>query len=428
MPAGKKNLKSRKFFEEACQLMPGGVNSPVRACKNVHAEPLFIDKAHGSHLWDVDGNEYIDYVLSWGPLLLGHAEQSVTEALEKTALNGTSFGAPCPAEVTLAQLVVDAVPGVEMLRMVNSGTEATMSAIRLARGITKKSYILKFIGCYHGHADSFLIEAGSGVATFEITGTPGIPQGVSKDTLLAPYNDCEAVKEIFSKFGKNLAAVIVEPVAANMGLVLPETNFLSTLSDLCVKNGSLLIFDEVITGFRLSYGGAQERFSITPDLTTLGKIIGGGLPVGCFGGRKEFMKHIAPQGEIYQAGTLSGNPLAMAAGIATLKKLKNKDYQILETRVKKFSNELEQILRNKNLPAQVPTIASMFSIFFNENPVHNFDDAKKSDANLYEKFYKYMRLNGIYLAPSPFETGMVSFAHTDKDFEITLEKVSDFNP
>lgn len=416
--------RSSELYHEACKLMPGGVNSPVRSCQNVDSEPLFIARASGSHLFDVDGHEFIDYVLSWGPMLLGHAAPPVTEALLAAVPKGTSYGAPCPGEVELASAVIDAVPGIEMVRMVNSGTEATMSALRLARAVTGRDKVVKFIGCYHGHADAFLAAAGSGVATLSIPGTPGVPAQVVKDTLLAPYNDIDAVEALFAEYGKEIAAVFVEPVAANMGLVLPMPGFLQGLRLLCDTYGSLLVFDEVITGFRLAYGGAQARFKIGPDLTTLGKIIGGGLPVGCFGGKRKYMEQVAPSGNVYQAGTLSGNPLAMAAGIATLERLKTENYENLQTRTAKFATSLAEVLKAKNVPVQVPTIASMFSIFFNENPVHNFAAAKASDANLYTTFYKQMRAQGIYLAPSPFETGMVSFAHSDEDFQKTLEAAS----
>ncbi|MBD5642182.1 MAG: glutamate-1-semialdehyde 2,1-aminomutase [Desulfovibrio sp.] len=416
--------RSSELYYEACRLMPGGVNSPVRACQNVDSLPLFIDRASGSHLFDVDGCEYIDYVLSWGPMLLGHADPAVTQALLEAVPKGTSYGAPCPGEVELAAAVIAAVPGMEMARMVNSGTEATMSALRLARAVTGRDKLVKFIGCYHGHSDSFLAAAGSGVATLSIPGTPGVPDHVVKDTLLAPYNDIDAVEELFREHGKEIAAVIVEPVAANMGLVLPVPGFLDSLRKLCDTFGALLIFDEVITGFRLAYGGAQARFGIDPDLATFGKIIGGGLPVGCFGGKRKYMEQVAPSGDVYQAGTLSGNPLAMAAGIATLKRLRTENYESLQDRTAKFAANLAAVLAAKNLPVQVPTIASMFSVFFNENPVHNFSEASASDARLYTKFYKQMRERGIYLAPSPFETGMISFAHSEADFQKTLEAAS----
>lgn len=412
--------KSRALYARACELMPGGVNSPVRACRNVQADPLFVESASGAHIRDVDGNEYVDFVLSWGPMLLGHANKDVTAALQKAVPGGTSYGAPCPAEVELAELVIAAVPSLEMVRMVNSGTEATMSALRLARGVTRRNKVVKFTGCYHGHADPFLAAAGSGVATFSIPGTPGVPDAVVQDTILAPYNNLEAAALAFSRYGDDIAAVIVEPVAANMGLVLPLPGFLDGLRRLCDEYRALLIFDEVITGFRLAYGGAQERFGIKPDLTTMGKIIGGGLPVGCFGGSKKIMEHVAPAGEVYQAGTLSGNPLAMTAGIATLMQLKKANYKALEQRTAAFANELKHTLAIKGVPVQVPSIASMFSVFFCEEPVANFEQASGCDQELFRKFYDQMRKQGIYLAPSSFETGMVSFAHTEEDFQRAL--------
>lgn len=412
---------SHELFREARELMPGGVNSPVRACRNVDAEPIFIDRAKGAYLFDVDGNEYLDFVMSWGPLLLGHADPDVTAAIKAAVARGSSFGAPCPAEVALARLVTEAVPGVEMLRMVNSGTEAAMSAVRLARGVTGRDKIVKFIGCYHGHGDSFLAAAGSGVATFSLPGTPGVTDAVAGDTLLAEYNDLDAVAELFKAWGENIAAIIVEPVAANMGLVLPSPGFLEGLRKLADSYGALLIFDEVITGFRAAFGGAQARFGIKPDLSVFGKIIGGGLPVGCFGGKRELMVKIAPEGDIYQAGTLSGNPLAMAAGIATLQKLRCLEYDALESRVAAFCRELSSIMAEKGIPAQIPAFASMFAIFFTTEPVNDFRDAKKCDQKLYAKFYRQMRQRGIYLAPSAFETGMCSFAHTKADFARTLE-------
>ena len=412
---------SIKLFEKACNFIPGGVNSPVRACHNVDSVPVFIDHAKGGHIFDIDGKEYIDFVLSWGPMILGHADESVSKSLEKAVLSGTSYGAPCPDEVLLAEEVISCMPSLEMVRMVNSGTEATMSALRLARAVTGKQKLLKFIGCYHGHADPFLAAAGSGVATFSIPGTPGVSPSVVSDTLLAPYNDLDTVKKCFDKYGSDIAAIIVEPIAANMGLVLPKDGFLEGLREITKKYNSLLIFDEVITGFRVGLGGAQKRFNIDPDLTTFGKIIGGGLPVGAFGGKSEYMKKIAPVGEVYQAGTLSGNPLAMAAGLATIKKLKTMDYNALEKKTEKFANELEKILKSLNVPVQVVNIASMFCIFFGEHKINDFSDVLKCDQKLFTTFYKHMRKSGIYLAPSAFETGMVSFAHTDEDFDRALE-------
>lgn len=412
---------SCELFEEARRLIPGGVNSPVRACRNVDSLPLFIDHAHGSRLFDVDGAEYIDFVLSWGPLILGHTEVSVTAAIAAAAVKGSSFGAPCPGEVELAEEIVGALPSVEMIRMVSSGTEAAMTALRLARAVTGRDKALKFIGCYHGHADPFLAAAGSGVATLAIPGTPGIPSHVTGDTLLCQYNDLEAAAEIFSRHGGDIAAVIVEPVAANMGLVPPLPGFLDGLRQLCSSHGSLLIFDEVITGFRLAYGGAQQRFAIDPDLTVLGKIIGGGLPAACVAGKRKYMQRLAPEGDVYQAGTLSGNPLAMAAGLAALRKLKKENYALLESRTYAFAKGLCEILHKKGVPAKVPSIASMFCVFFSETPVQNFAQAKASDQGLYTKFYKQMRARGVYLAPSGFETGMTSFAHTPEDFERALD-------
>lgn len=416
--------KSRELFRRARELMPGGVNSPVRACRNVACDPLFIDRASGCHLRDVDGVEYIDYVLSWGPMILGHSWPGVVDALSRAVTRGTSYGAPCPAEVELAELVVEALEGVEMVRMVNSGTEATMSALRLTRAVTGRPKVVKFAGCYHGHADPFLAAAGSGVATLSIPGTPGAPQGAVADTIVVPYNDLEAATRVFSEQGELIAAVIVEPVAANMGLVLPLPGFLEGLRRLTSEYRALLIFDEVINGFRVAYGGAQGRFGVKPDLTTLGKIIGGGLPVGCFGGKREYMEQIAPEGPVYQAGTLSGNPLAMAAGVATLKQLKTMDYAALERRSAEFVRSLRDILAAKGVPVQAPQIASMFSIFFSETPVANFEQAKKADQKLFASFYRQTRAAGVYFAPSGFETGMISFVHSDEDFAKTLDAVS----
>ena len=412
---------SRQLFEKAQTVIPGGVNSPVRACHNVDSQPLFIAEAHGCHLTDVDGRQYIDFVLSWGPMILGHDEPSVTRAVCDAAHRGTSYGAPCPDEVLLAEAVVAAMPSLEMVRMVNSGTEATMSALRLARAATRRDKVLKFVGCYHGHADPFLAAAGSGLATFSIPGTPGVPAAVVADTLLAPYNDLEAVKECFARHGDSIAAIIVEPVAANMGLVLPKPGFLEGLRAICDQYESLLIFDEVITGFRAAFGGAQARFKVDPDLTTFGKIIGGGLPVGAFGGKRRYMELIAPRGGVYQAGTLSGNPLAMAAGLATLDLLRKADYDGLESRTRAFAHSLRDIIAAKGVPLQMPTLASMFCPYFSEHEVTDFADAQKCDQKLFTNFYKQMRAQGIYLAPSGYETGMVSFAHTDEDFNRALD-------
>ena len=413
--------RSRALFAHAQEIIPGGVNSPVRACRNVHADPLFIAEAQGSHLTTVDGDHFIDFLGSWGPMLVGHAHPEVTEAIQKAALRGTSYGAPSEAEVLLAEEVCAALPSVEMVRMVNSGTEATMSALRLARGVTGRTKMIKFIGGYHGHGDAFLASAGSDVATFSIPGTPGVPASTVADTLLAPYNDLEAVKKLFEANPGQIAALFVEPVAGNMGLMLPQPGFLEGLRELCTQNGTILVFDEVITGFRLSYAGAQGRFGIMPDLTTFGKIIGGGLPVGAYGGRADLMKHVAPQGEVYQAGTLSGNPLAMAAGLATLNILKRSDYAALEARVSAFVAELEQILKSKGVPVQIPHIASLFTIYFTEAPLRDFASVQTSDVALFESFFKQMREQGIFMAPSAFEANMLSFAHSEEDFAKALE-------
>ncbi|EHJ48369.1 glutamate-1-semialdehyde-2,1-aminomutase [Solidesulfovibrio carbinoliphilus subsp. oakridgensis] len=411
---------SASLFEKAQKLIPGGVNSPVRACRSVGCDPLFIASAAGSKMTTVEGREMIDYVMSWGPMLLGHGHPSVTAAIHAAVDWGASFGAPSPGEVALAEAVVDAVPGIEMVRMVNSGTEATMSAVRLARGYTGKSMIVKFEGCYHGHSDAFLAAAGSGLATFCIPGTPGVPADTVRHTLLAPYNDLEAVRTLFET-RPDIACVIVEPVAGNMGLVPPAPGFLEGLRELTARYDALLIFDEVITGFRLAYGGAQAVYGIDPDLTCLGKIIGGGLPVGAYGGKRRIMERIAPCGDVYQAGTLSGNPLAMAAGLATLTQLKKADYAGLEARTTALSEELAAILRAKGVPVHLARAASLFTLFFCDGPVTNFDEAKKGDAALYAAFYNQMRDAGVLLAPSAYECAFTSFAHTDDDFARTLD-------
>lgn len=413
--------RSQELFEKAQTLIPGGVNSPVRACRSVSCDPLFIARSMGSKLVTEDGQELIDYVMSWGPMLLGHNHPEVAAAIAATAANGTSFGAPCRLEVELAQAVIDAVPGIEMVRMVSSGTEATMSALRLARGYTGKNGVIKFHGGYHGHADAFLASAGSGVATQSIPGTPGVPADVVKHTLLAHYNDLDAVKTLFANHGHDIAAVIVEPVAGNMGLVLPKPGFLEGLRELTRAYGALLIFDEVITGFRVVFGGAQQAFGIDPDLTCLGKIIGGGLPVGAYGGKRSIMSHIAPSGNVYQAGTLSGNPLAMAAGLATLKALAASDYAALAARTEAFSRELENILHSKGVPVTRNHIASIFTLFFTDSPVTDFPSAQTADSGLFVSYYQQMRAQGIYLAPSGYECAFTSFAHSDEDLERTLD-------
>ena len=417
-----KTTRSEKLFKEACELIPGGVNSPVRACLGVGADPLFIASAKGSHVITVDGQEMIDFVESWGPMLLGHSHPEVTKAVVEAAGKGTSYGAPCPAEVELARMVVDAFPGMDMVRMVNSGTEATMSALRLARGVTGRTKVLKFIGCYHGHADPFLASAGSGVATLSIPGTPGVPESTVRDTLLAPYNDVRAVEDIFHLYGKDIAAIIVEPIAGNMGLVLPEEGFLKALRALCDTHGALLIMDEVITGFRAEYGGAQTRFGITPDLTTLGKIIGGGLPVAAYGGRKDIMDCVSPAGPVYQAGTLSGNPLAMAAGLETLRII-TEDPDYVEkacAKTKILTDGLKAAADEAGAAVQVHRAGTMFSVFFSAVPVTNYATSEASDQEAFQRYFLSMLEQGIYLAPSQFETNFVSGVHSDEDIEKTI--------
>ncbi len=417
---------SQELFERANKVIPGGVNSPVRACKSVDSIPLFIAKAKGVKITSIEGQQLTDYVLSWGPMILGHDHPKVSVALKQAIPFGTSYGAPCENEVILAEEVIKAMPSLEMVRMVNSGTEATMSALRLARAVTKRNKVIKFIGCYHGHADPFLASAGSGLATLAIPGTPGVTDATVADTIVVPYNDIDAVKAMFKEYPDQIAAVIIEPVAANMGLVLPKENFLKELRAITKEEKALLIFDEVITGFRLAYGGAQEYFGIDPDLTTFGKIIGGGLPVGAYGGKREYMEQIAPSGNVYQAGTLSGNPLAMAAGIATLKVLKEMDYKALEARVQAFAKRIEDTLKAKNLPVQVISLGSMFTIYFTTNPIVDFASVSTADAGIYTKLYKHMRNNNIYMAPSAFEVAMTSFMHTDKDFDEFIEALEKF--
>ncbi len=413
---------SSLFFENAQKVIPGGVNSPVRACKSVGCDPIFVESACGCRLRDVDGNTYIDYVGSWGPMILGHCRREVNAAVEEALQSGTSFGIPTWQEVELARMIVECVPSIEEVRLVNSGTEATMSAIRLARGVTGRKKIVKFDGCYHGHADSFLVKAGSGVATLGIPGSPGVPEEVVSGTLTAPFNDLEAFKKVLEQHGDEIAAVILEPVPANMGVVLPREDFLPTLRQLTSDRGIILIFDEVITGFRLALGGAQEYFGVTPDLTCLGKIIGGGLPVGAYGGRREIMDQVAPVGPVYQAGTLSGNPLATAAGLATLRVLSRPGiYDVLEERMAMLAAGLEGLSARYGITNRIQRIGSMMTGFFGHNrPVLNFEDALKSDTRLYGKFFRGMLEKGVYLAPSQFEAAFISLAHSDTDIEMTL--------
>ncbi len=414
--------RSRRLFEEAKKHIPGGVNSPVRAFRSVGGEPLFIKKAKGSKIVDADGKAYIDYVLSWGPMILGHTHPHVTAALKKAIANGTSYGAPTELEITLAKMVKKAVPSIEMVRMVSSGTEATMSAIRVARGYSGRDKIIKFEGGYHGHGNSLLVKAGSGVATFGLPDSPGVPANLAKLTITIPYNDLDAFKNVASREGEQIACIIVEPVAGNMGCVPPEPGFLEGLRQVCDQYGIILIFDEVMTGFRVAYGGAQQRYKIKPDLTCLGKVIGGGLPVGAFGGRRQIMEKVAPIGPIYQAGTLSGNPLAMTAGIETLRLLSKPGvYKTLE----KISADLEQGLHAAAVEAGVPVtfnrVGSMFTGFFTDQKVKDFSSAKTSDTTRFGKYFLSMLKNGVNLAPSQFEAGFVSLAHTRSDISKTVE-------
>ncbi|NLX52371.1 MAG: glutamate-1-semialdehyde 2,1-aminomutase [Deltaproteobacteria bacterium] len=418
-------MTSEKFdpFVAASELIAGGVNSPVRAWKSVGGNPVFVSRASGSKIFDTDGKEYIDYVLSWGPMILGHAHPEVTAAICRAAERGTSFGAPTEAETAMARLICAAIPSIESVRMTSSGTEAAMTAIRLARGCTGRSGIVKFDGCYHGHADSLLIKAGSGVATLGIPGSPGIPEELARLTLSLPYNDIGALESAVEGYAPQLAAVIVEPVAGNMGVVLPQEGFLKRLRELTEKNGIVLIFDEVITGFRFSFGGYQNRIGIEPDLTCLGKIIGGGLPVGALGGKKQFMEKLAPAGDVYQAGTLSGNPLAMSAGIATLTLLRARAdaFSSLAERAAGLGREMINLFAAKGIPVCLNRMDSMFTLFFQEGPVNNFAGALQSDTALYARFFHGMIRNGVWLAPSQFEAGFLSFSHSPEDMERTLD-------
>jgi len=416
--------RSKSLFSEAVQLMPGGVNSPVRACKSVGRTPLFISRARGAHVYDLDNNDFLDYVGSWGPMILGHAHPQIISALKETLEEGTSYGAPTEKEVEMARLITGAVPSIELVRMVNSGTEAAMSALRMARGFTGRDLIVKFDGCYHGHADTLLVRPGSGVITLGIPGSPGVPADIVKNTISIPYNDIDIFCSLMEKRGQDVAAVIVEPVAGNMGVVLPDAGFLEELRKQTSQYGALLIFDEVITGFRLAWGGAQERFGILPDITCLGKIIGGGLPVGAYGGREEIMRSMAPDGNVYQAGTLSGNPLAMTAGIETLRILKQQDfYKNLENKSTSFWKNLEAIALESPVPVTVNRVGSMGSMFFNDKPVKDLHSALSSSSDLFARFYQSMLEKGIYLAPSAFEAMFISMAHTSEELERTLEAV-----
>ncbi|MBD2386536.1 glutamate-1-semialdehyde 2,1-aminomutase [Cylindrospermum sp. FACHB-282] len=421
-----KTTKSQEIFAAAQNLMPGGVSSPVRAFKSVGGQPIVFERVNGAYIWDVDGNQYIDYVGTWGPAICGHAHPEVIAALHTALEKGTSFGAPSFLENVLAEMVIDAVKSIEMVRFVNSGTEACMAVLRLMRAFTKRDKIIKFEGCYHGHADMFLVKAGSGVATLGLPDSPGVPKAATSDTLTAPFNDLEAVKALFAENRDEIAGVILEPVVGNAGFITPDAGFLEGLRELTHEHGALLVFDEVMTGFRIAYGGAQEKFGITPDLTTLGKIIGGGLPVGAYGGRREIMSMVAPAGPVYQAGTLSGNPLAMTAGIKTLELLqKPGTYEYLERITQKLATGLLQIAQETGHGVCGGNISAMFGMFFTSGPVHNYEDAKKSDTAKFGRFHRGMLERGIYLAPSQFEAGFSSLAHTEEDIDQTLAVARD---
>ncbi|MCW3491149.1 glutamate-1-semialdehyde 2,1-aminomutase [Dethiobacter alkaliphilus] len=413
--------KSQKLFAEAKEVMPGGVNSPVRAFKSIGMDPIFFTKAKGAYVYDADGNEYVDYVASWGPMILGHAHPRIVSAVQKAAEKGTSFGAPTEIETEMAKLVIEAVPSIEMVRMVNSGTEAVISALRVARGFTGRNKIIKFAGGYHGHGDSLLIKAGSGVTTLGLPDSPGVTEGVAQDTITVNFNDLEAVKEVFNQIGEEIAAVIIEPIAGNMGLAIPQEGFLEGLREVTQKHGALLIFDEVMTGFRVAYGGAQELYNVTPDLTTLGKVIGGGLPVGAFGGRKDIMEQVAPAGPIYQAGTLSGNPLAMAAGREMLLALKeNRTYEKLEKTSALLASGLKEVAKKHDIEVTFKRVGSMSCVYFTDQDVFDFPTAATSSIPRFRTYFKTLLENGVYIAPSQFEAGFVSLAHTLAEVEKTI--------
>jgi glutamate-1-semialdehyde 2,1-aminomutase len=413
--------RSQEIFSDALKLMPGGVSSPVRAFRSVGGQPIVFDRVKGAYAWDVDGNRYIDYVGSWGPAICGHAHPEVIAALHDALEKGTSFGAPCLLENQLAELVIEAVPSVEMVRFVNSGTEACMAVLRLMRAFTGRDKLIKFEGCYHGHADMFLVKAGSGVATLGLPDSPGVPRSTTANTLTAPYNDLEAVKTLFAENPGEIAGVILEPVVGNAGFITPEPGFLEGIREITRDNGALLVFDEVMTGFRISYGGAQAKFGITPDLTTMGKVIGGGLPVGAYGGRAEIMAMVSPAGPMYQAGTLSGNPLAMTAGIKTLQLLKQPGtYERLEAITKRLSSGILEAAKAAGLPITGGSISAMFGFFLCDGPVRNFGEAKAADTARFGKLHRAMLERGVYLAPSAFEAGFTSLAHSDADIENTL--------
>jgi glutamate-1-semialdehyde 2,1-aminomutase len=417
---------NQSLFEKAKKLIPGGVNSPVRAFRSVGGNPFFTASANGSRLTTIDGRELIDFVCTWGPAIHGHNPKPVRDAIAKALEKGTSFGTPNPLEIDIAEKVIEMVPSLEQVRFCNSGTEATMSAIRLARGATGRDLIVKFAGCYHGHVDSLLVKAGSGALTQGNPDSAGIPEAFAQQTIVLEYNDCDALEELFSQKGEAIAGVILEPFPANCGLLLPESGFLETLRSLCTQHGTLLIFDEVMTGFRVSRGGVQEKVGVTPDLTAMGKIIGGGLPVGAFGGRKDLMQHLAPIGPVYQAGTLSGNPLAMAAGLASLHLLEERNpYSRLEEMGQRLRNALSETAKEKGLPLQIPQTGSMFSFFFAEQPVRNFSEVMASDTALFAKLFQKALSAGVYLPPSAFETCFISTAHADTDLDQAIDRLSE---
>lgn len=415
------SAKSKRLYKSAQDLMPGGVNSPVRSFNAVGGTPAFINRAKGAYTYDEDGNKYIDYMSSWGPLILGHSDPDVVRAVKKAAERGTSYGAPCESEVKIAKLIVESFPGIDMIRMTSSGTEATMSAVRLARAYTGRDYIIKFEGCYHGHADFLLVQAGSGATTFGTPSSPGVPKSFTDKTLLAKYNDISSVEKLFNKYGDKIAGVILEPVAANMGVVLPQKGFLKSLRTITKKNRALLIFDEVITGFRLAMGGAQKYYGVTPDITCLGKIVGGGLPVGAFGGSKKIMSMVAPIGPMYQAGTLSGNPLAMAAGLTTLTKLnKSANYKKLRNLTENLVDGLQDIIKKLEINASINSLESMFTLFFTSPAPHDYKTALLCDTKKYSKFFENLLSTGIMFPPSQFEAVFLSLSHTEKDVDKTL--------
>ena len=413
---------NHELFQRALARMPGGVNSPVRAFKSVGGEPFFTARADGAYLWDVEGTRYIDYVGSWGPMVVGHNHPHVRAAVERAIQDGLSFGTPCPAEVTMAETIARLVPSVDVVRMVNSGTEATMSAIRLARGFTGRTRIVKFEGCYHGHGDAFLVEAGSGALTFGTPTSPGVPKALADLTLTLPYNDIEAARRLFAETGDEIAALIIEPIAGNMNLILPREGYLAALRELCTKHGTLLIFDEVMTGFRVALGGAQQLYAITPDLTTFGKIIGGGMPVGAYGGRREIMQQISPAGPVYQAGTLSGNPVAMAAGLAMLELIQTPDfYAELDRRTRLLTDMFSAAAAEAGVAMTVNRVCGMFGLFFSREKVETYAQATACDVAAFKRFFHGMLGRGVYLAPSAFEAGFVSIAHTEDVIAATLE-------